>query len=109
MTLTIEDVVYAVPRIVLDEECARIMGFKKVHWFMGKLCVQIQGDVANNNIPWSPSTNMKDAFQIMRRYGLALRPYAHDAWCCYSEYAEAYDTDMLVAICKSLVAHSKVK
>jgi hypothetical protein len=109
MTLTIEDIVYAVPRIALDEECARIMNFKKVCWFMGKLCVQIEGDVANNNIPWSPTTNMKDALQILRKYGLSLRPFAQDEWCCYSEYAAAYDKDMLVSICKSLVAHVKVR
>lgn len=92
----------------LDEECARIMGFKKVCWFMGKLCVQIEGDVANNHIPWSPTTCASDAMQIMRKYRLSIHPYGIDGWCCSSEHTEAYDGHMLVAICKSLVAHAKL-
>ena len=96
--------------IALDEQCARIMKFKKVHWFMGKLCVQYESDVANNNIPWSPTTDARHAMEIMRKYHLSLKPYAVDGWCwcCYSEHTEAYDTDPLVAICKSLVAHEKL-
>ena len=92
----------------LDEHCARIMKFKKVHWFMGKLCVQYEADVANDNIPWSPTTNGGHAMEIMRKYHLSLKPYAIDGWCCYSEHTEAYDTNPLVAICKSLVAHQRL-
>ena len=93
--------------VALDEQCARIMNFKKVHWFMGKLCVQYESDVANNNIPWSPTTNGGHAMEIMRKYHLSLKPILN-SWCCYSEYTEAYDTNPFVAICKSLIAHEKL-
>lgn len=94
--------------VALDEECARIMRFKKVCWFLGKLCVQIENDIANNNVPWSPTTNFADAAQILQKYHMALHPYGPDGWCCGTEYTEAHDLDMRVAICKALIAHEKL-
>lgn len=92
----------------IDENCARIMRFKKVHWFMGKLCVQVEGDVANNNIPWSPTTNINDAMHIMAKYRLSIKPRGASDWCCYSEHTEAHSSNMLLAICKSLIAHERL-
>jgi len=95
-----------VVKVSLDEQTARIMPFKKVRWFLGKLCIQKEGDVANNNIPWAPSTEWKDAVQILETFSLGLK-FVGDRWVCYSEFEQAYDTDPLVAICKSLIVHYK--
>jgi hypothetical protein len=107
----------AVQLAELNDQTARLMGFKKVHYFMGKLCVQIEGDVPNNNIPWAPTTNANDAMQIMNKYRFILKPEYHltsdgadtfPLWMCGSEHCDEYDTDPLIAICKSLIRHAKL-
>lgn len=86
------------------------MGFKKVLVFMGQQCYQIEGDPANNNIPWSPSTNANDAMMIMKKYGFALTRRFSDGvgiWYASSEFTSACDSDPLIAICKALIAHAE--
>ncbi len=92
----------------LNVQTANLMGFKKVHWFMGKLCVQIEGDVPNFNVQWSPTTNANDALQIMKKFRFIMKPSAIDGWLVYSEHTESYDSDPLIAICKSLIAHARL-
>ncbi len=93
----------------LNEETAKYMGFKKVHMFMGKLCIQKEGDVPNNNIPWAPSTNAEQAFEILNKYMFTLSySFVGAGWMCFSEHAcDAIETDPKIAICKCLVAHGK--
>lgn len=92
-----------------NETCAKLMGFKKVHWFMNKLCIQRELDVANNNIPWSPTTNANDAMEIMQKYKFTLKPTVWKdkfAWSAGSEMHFEVDEDPLWAICKTLMHHA---
>lgn len=92
----------------LDEQTARLMGFKKVLLFMGKWCVQIDGDVSNNNIPWSPTRNANDAMQILNKYRLSLEAIG-DLWFVGTNNTITIsDSNPLIAICKSLIAHAKL-
>ncbi len=96
----------------LNRKTAEIMRFKKVHLFMGKLCIQKEGDVANNNIPWSPATNANDAVQILDKFRFTVTPVTNlnnnNSWRVGSDIEYVVDENLLIAICKSLIAHAEL-
>lgn len=109
MTISVES--RAVQIVELNDQTARLMGFKKVHYFMGKLCVQIEGDTPNNNIPWSPATDANQAMQIMSKFKFHLYYVTHKhIWKCFSDEFDApgENEDPLFAICIALIEHAKL-